>query len=162
MKFEFIEFKPSNMATLSSIESFLAPKQLAVIGVSRNPKKFGRVVFESLKEKGFSVYPVNPHTDNLNGEPCYKDINSLPDEVDRVYIVTPPEKTAESVRGVLNKGIKNIWIQQNSESSEALEMIRDTDVNLIHNQCILMYANPVKGAHRLHRFFNKLFGKYPK
>lgn len=150
------------MTTLSSINSFLAPKQLAVIGVSRNPKKFGRLVYEALKDKGFTVYPVNPNTENLNGDPCFKDISSLPGQVNRVYIVTPPEKTAENVRLAIDKGIKNIWIQQRSDTEQALEMIRDTDVNLIHNQCILMYADPVKGVHKFHRFLNKLFGKYPK
>ncbi len=62
----------------------------------------------------------------------------------------------------LDKGIRNIWIQQRSDTGEALELLKDTDVNLIHNQCILMYAGPVKGPHKFHRFINKVFGKYPK
>ncbi len=150
------------MTTLATIESFLSPKKLAIIGVSRNPKKFGRQVYDALKEKGFFVYGVNPNAENLNGDPCYPDIASLPDEVDRVFIVTPPEKTAENVSMALDKGIKNIWIQQKSDTSEALELLNDKDVNLIHNQCLLMYASPVKGPHNFHRFLNKVFGKYPK
>jgi predicted CoA-binding protein len=150
------------MTSLATIESFLSPKKLAVVGVSRNPKKFGRVVYDALKEKGFTVYGVNPNTESLDGDSCYPDISSLPAEADRLYIVTPPEKTAESVRQALEKGIRNIWIQQRSDTGEALELLKDKDVNLIHNQCILMYADPVKGAHKFHRFLNKLFGKYPK
>lgn len=150
------------MTTLALIESFLSPKKLAIIGVSRNPKKFGRQVYDALKEKDFTVYGVNPNAENLNGDPCYKDIASLPAEVDRLFFVTPPEKTAENIRMALDKGIKNIWIQQRSDTGEALELLEDTDVNLIHNQCILMYASPVKGPHKFHRFLNKVFGKYPK
>jgi predicted CoA-binding protein len=150
------------MTTLASIESFLSPKKLAIIGASRNPKKFGRHVYDALKEKGFEVYGVNPNAENLNGDPCYRDITTLPDEVDRVFIVTPPEKTAENVRQALDKGIKHIWIQQRSDTSEALELLKETDVNLIFNQCILMYAAPVKGAHKFHRFLIRVFGKYPK
>lgn len=150
------------MTTLALIESFLSPKKLAIIGVSRNPKKFGRQVYDALKEKDFTVYGVNPNAENLNGDPCYKDIASLPAEVDRLFFVTPPEKTAENIRMALDKGIKNIWIQQRSDTGEALELLKDTDVNLIHNQCILMYASPVKGPHKFHRFLNKVFGKYPK
>ena len=150
------------MTTLATIESFLSTRKLAIIGVSRNPKKFGRQVYDALKKKGFTVYGVNPNAENLNGDPCYKDIASLPDEVDRVFIVTPPEKTAENVSMALDKGIKNIWIQQKSDTGEALELLKDKDVNLIHNQCLLMYASPVKGPHKFHRFLNKVFGKYPK
>jgi predicted CoA-binding protein len=150
------------MTTLESIEAFLAPKKMAVIGVSRNPKKFGRQVYNALKEKGFTVYGVNPNTETLDGDPCYPNIASLPAEADRVFIVTPPEKTAENVRMALDKDIRNIWIQQRSDTGEALELLKDTEVNLIHNQCILMYAGPVKGPHKFHRFINKVFGKYPK
>ena len=150
------------MTSLASIESFLSPKKMAIIGASRNPKKFGRQVYDALKKKGFTVYGVNPNTEDLDGDPCYKDIASLPAEVDRVFIVTPPEKTAENVRMALDKGIRNIWIQQRADSSEALDLLKDKDVNLVHNQCILMYAGPVKGPHAFHRFINKVFGKYPK
>jgi len=150
------------MTSLAAIESFLSPKKLAIIGASRNPKKFGRQVYDALKQKGFTVYGVNPNAEDLDGDPCYKDIASLPAEVDRVFIVTPPEKTVENVRMALDKSIRNIWIQQRSDTSEALELLKDTDTNLIHNQCILMYATPVKGPHKFHRFLNKVFGKYPK
>ncbi len=128
----------------------------------RNERSVQKLQWQALKKKGFTVYGVNPNAENLNGDPCYKDIASLPDEVDRVFIVTPPEKTAENVSMALDKGIKNIWIQQKSDTGEALELLKDKDVNLIHNQCLLMYASPVKGPHKFHRFLNKVFGKYPK
>ena len=79
------------MTSLAAIESFLSPKKLAIIGASRNPKKFGRQVYDALKQKGFTVYGVNPNAEDLDGDPCYKDIASLPAEVDRLFFVTPPE-----------------------------------------------------------------------
>ena len=149
------------MASLAAIESFLSTKKLAIAGVSRNPKKFGRQVYNALKKKGFAVYGVNPHATDLDGDTCYPDIKALPADVDRVFIVTPPEETAESVKQALDRGITNIWIQQRSDTGEAIDLLNGKDVNLIHNQCILMYAAPVKGPHRFHRFINKVFGKYP-
>ena len=149
------------MTTLSSIKTFLKPKQLAIAGVSRNPKKFGRQVYEHLKKGGYNCYPVNPNLENLDGTEIYKSINDLPPEVDRILIVTPQERTAESVKQALDRGIRNIWIQQRSESTEALDLMVDKDVNLIHNKCIFMFAEPVKGPHAFHRFINKLFGSYP-
>lgn len=149
------------MASLAAIESFLSTKKLAIVGVSRNPKKFGRHVYNALKKKEYTVFGVNPNAVDLDGDTCYPDIKSLPSEVDRVFIVTPPEETAESVKQALDRGITNIWIQQRSDTGEALELLKGKDANLIHNQCILMYAAPVKGPHRFHRFINKVFGKYP-
>ncbi|MFC2115019.1 CoA-binding protein [Bacteroidota bacterium] len=150
------------MTTLSSIQSFLQPKQLAIAGVSRNPKKFGRHVYEHLKEHGYKLYPVNPNMEDLDGEVCYKSISDLPGEVDRIYIVTPQKETAESVRQSIDKGIRKIWIQQRSETPETLELMKDQDIDLIYKKCILMFAEPVKGPHAFHRLINKLFGSYPK
>jgi predicted CoA-binding protein len=150
------------MTGLSSIRSFLEPRELAVAGVSRNPKKFGRYVYEHLRTNGYKVYPVNPNTDNLDGAACYRNILDLPDHVDRVYIVTPPEQTAECVRQCLQRGIRNIWIQQRSDSKETLDLLKDEDLSLIRNRCIMMFADPVKGAHAFHRFMARLFGSYPR
>ena len=150
------------MTTLSSIQSFLETKEFAIAGVSRNPKKFGRHVYEHLKDNGYKIYPVNPNMEDINGETCYKSIQDLPENVDRIFIVTPARETEESVRLSLEKGIRNIWIQQRSDTPQALDLLKDQQVNLIHNKCIFMFADPVSGPHKFHRFINKLFGSYPK
>ncbi len=150
------------MTTLSSIQSFLSTKELAIAGVSRDPKKFGRQVYEHLKANGYTLYPVNPHVDSLGGEQCFRSIPDLPGQVDRIFIVTPPQETAGIVRQCLDRGIRNFWIQQRSDTAETLEMLRDPNVNLIHNKCIFMFAEPVKGAHAFHRFLSRIFGSYPK
>lgn len=150
------------MSTLSSIQTFLEPKELAIAGVSRNPKKFGRQVYEHLKKNKYKIYPVNPNMEDIDGEKCYKSIGELPDGVDRIIIVTPARETEESVRLSLKKGIRHFWIQQYSDSPEALELLKDQDVNLISRKCIFMFAEPVRGPHKIHRCINKLFGAYPK
>jgi len=53
------------MIALNTVESFLSHKELAFCGASRNPKKFGRVVYDTLKERGFKLYPVHPFTDEI-------------------------------------------------------------------------------------------------
>ena len=150
------------MSILASIQSFLEPKRFAIAGVSRNPKKFGRQVYEHLKENGYTIYPVNPHVDSINGSHCYTSIRDLPGEVDRIFIVTPPGQTADCVRQALEKGIQHIWIQQRSETTEAMDLLKDQNVNLIYNRCIFMFAEPVKGGHAFHRFLSRLFGSYRK
>ena len=38
-----------------------------MVGVSRNPKKFGYTAFKELKEKGMKIIPVNPEADEIMG-----------------------------------------------------------------------------------------------
>jgi predicted CoA-binding protein len=150
------------MTKLSSIQEFLKPKELAVCGVSRNKKKFGRVIYDTLKERGFKVYGINPHMTDIDGEPCFTDVSQLPINVKYLLIATPRNQTEEVVAKAIKKGINNIWIQQMSESASAIELAEKSGINLIKKECILKFAEPITGIHKFHQFLNKLFGSYPK
>jgi predicted CoA-binding protein len=150
------------MVTLNEIQSFLAPRKMAVAGVSRNPKKFGGAIFKELIEKGFDMYPINPNAKEIQGQKCYKSVEELPADVEHLLIVTPKYETEVVARAAIRKGIKMIWIQQQSHTPEAVKVIEDAGIQLIHKKCIMMFASPVKSVHSFHRFFVKAFGGYPK
>ena len=150
------------MTTLNEIQKFLEPKKLAVAGASRNPKKFGGAIFKELKEKGFDLYPVNPNADEIQGVQCYKSIAELPDDVTHLYIVTQKVETQQIVDAAIEKGIKMIWMQQKSETPEAVKTAEDAGIIVISQRCLFMFVDPVGGPHAFHRFFTKLFGGYPK
>lgn len=150
------------MTTLNDIQKFLDPKKIAIAGVSRNPKKFGGAVFKELKEKGYELYPVNPNAEEIQGVKCYSDVSNLPENVKHLFIVTPRQETAAIANAAVKKGMEMVWIQQKSDTPEAVKTIEDAGIPLIYKRCILMFADPVKGPHGFHRFFVKLFGSYPK
>ncbi len=52
---------------MKNVSRFLSLEKYAVAGVSRDPKKFGHVMFKSLREKGMDVVPVNPGADMISG-----------------------------------------------------------------------------------------------
>jgi predicted CoA-binding protein len=149
------------MATKQQIEQFLSMEPIAMAGVSRNPKKFGRMAFEELTRKGLQVIPVNPNIDSINGVTCYVDIQHLPDDVKSLVIMTKKDQTAKTVEAALAKGIQNIWIQQSSDTPEALALLKGKDINLITRQCILMHHKP-DSFHRFHRNILRIFGGLPK
>jgi predicted CoA-binding protein len=147
---------------MDRIHDFLEPKKMAVAGASRNPKKFGGMVFTELRKRGFDLLPVNPETGELNGVPCFPSVKALPPGVERLYIVTPAAQTAGVVRDALAYGIKKIWIQQKSDTPEALELARQGGAEVIHGRCMMMFAEPVSGVHSFHRWISRLFGQYPR
>ncbi len=149
-------------ATRKSIDAFLSSRKIAIAGVSRDPKKFGHQVFKQLKEKGFEVYPINPNTDSLAGTPCFRSVSSLPLHVHNLLIITPKKQTRDVVAEAMSKGIDNIWIQQMSDTPEAIELTKAHTVNLVTGACILMHTDPVTGIHKFHRSLARLFGFYPK
>lgn len=150
------------MNTLNEINDFLEPQKIAIAGVSRNPKKFGAVVFKELSGKGYQLFPINPNAEEINGAKCYSSVAELPGDVHHLLVVTPKKQTEAVVRQAIEKGIKRIWIQQGSDTPEAVEMARKAGIPLVYKKCILMFADPVSGVHGFHRFLSKMFGGYPK
>jgi len=147
--------------TLKQIEEFIASGPIAMVGVSRNPKKFGFTAFRELKEKGMNIIPVNPYADRIHGEKTYPDLKSVPDEAKGVIIMTQKSQTAGVVREALGKGFKHIWVQQMSESKEALAELDGSGINFITGQCILMHYKP-NNIHKFHGKLKKFFGGFPK
>jgi uncharacterized protein len=150
------------MNTLNEISDFLQTKKLAIAGASRNPKKFGGMVLAELKKKGFELYPVHPVAKEIEGIPCFSSVNELPGDVDHLYIVTPRNQTTVIMEQALKHGIKKIWIQQKSETPEALEMAKKQNIPVISGRCIMMFSEPVGGFHGFHRWLTRIFGGYPK
>lgn len=149
------------MNTLKQINQFLDNQPIAMVGVSRNPKKFGYTAFKELKEKGMKIIPVNPEADEIMGEKSYRNVAALPDNVKGIIVITKKDKTAAVVKEAIAKGIKEIWIQQMADTNEALGELKGSDINYITGECILMYYKP-HSIHKFHANLKKLFRRFPK
>jgi uncharacterized protein len=151
------------MVTKKQINAFFEGRSVAIAGVSRDKKKFGFQVFKTMKEKGsLELFPVNPNADEILGHTCYHSIGDLPDGVQSIVILTRKDKTEQAVTDALQKGMKNIWIQQMSQTPEALRIAGESGANVIHGKCIMMFAEPVSGVHKFHRALSGFFGRLPK
>jgi len=150
------------MADKQIVEKFTACKKIAVAGVSRDSKKFGTAVYKELKAKGYELFPINPNMENLNGDTCYPDLKSLPETVDGLLCVVPPAQTEKLLQEAHQTGINLVWMQQGSASKAAIQYCKDNNIDEVHGECILMFAEPVASFHKFHRWIWKILGKLPK
>ncbi len=146
------------MTTKAEIAEFVAQRALAVVGVSRTPSKFSNAAFKELKQKGYTVYAVNPAGGSVEGEPLYPSLAELPGPVGGAVIFVKPDKAAAVVQECAAQGIQRVWLQQGAQSEDALKLCAEKGMQAISGECILMYAGQ-SGFHGFHRFFRELFGK---
>jgi len=86
-------------AIMDAAAEFLGHERIAVTGVSRDPKGHGsNTVYKRLRQRGYSVFAVNPNADEVEGDPCYHNLASIPGGVDAVVIGTRPELAEATVR----------------------------------------------------------------
>ncbi len=150
------------MPTMHDIDDFLSQKRIAFVGVSRDPKQFANMVYRTLKQRGYQLYPVNPNTDQTEGDRCYPSVTQLPGLVDGALVMLPPSATTEVVRQCAEASIPRVWLGLQSVSPEAVQLAREKGIAVIDGACPMMFAEPVGFGHRCHRFILKLTGSLPK
>ena len=118
-------------------QKMLESKVWAVIGASDNPDKFGNKTYRMLKDKGYTVYPVNPVKENICGDKCYRSISSLPQKPDVLNMVVAPEIGLSVIEEAAALGVKNIWLQPGTYNQELLNLIGEKGLNHVLN-CVLV------------------------
>ncbi len=113
-------------------------KTIAVVGVSKDEKKFGFKVFKDMIKKNQKVYGINPKADFILGRRIYSKIQDIPEKPDLVITVVPPEVTEKIVDDCISIGIKEIWMQPGSESEKAIKKAQDNKISVIYNACIML------------------------
>jgi uncharacterized protein len=121
------------------IGAFLQGSPFAVVGASVSREKYGNIVLRRYWQAGRTAYPVNPSATLVEGVRCYPDLQSLPESVHGVSIVTPPSVSAAVVDEALKLGIQYLWFQPGAEHDAAIDKARSAGVHVIaHGPCVLV------------------------
>jgi uncharacterized protein len=145
--------------------AFLANERVAVTGVSRTPKDHGsNTVYKRLRQRGYEVFAVNPNADEVEGDPCYQDLKSIPGGVQAVVIGTRPEIAEDTMRECDELGIKHVWMHRGpgagSVSDAATAYGRQHGIAVIDGGCPLMFGPTADFGHRIMRLM--FAGHVPK
>jgi uncharacterized protein len=146
---------------------FLTIERVAVTGVSRHPQGHGsNVVYQRLRERGYDVFAVNPNADEVEGDPCYHDLRSIPGGVEAVVIGTRPERADETMRACAELGIEHVWMHRGpgggSVSRSATDYGREHGIAVIDGGCPCMFGPTADLGHKAMRFVFTLSGNVPK
>lgn len=142
-----------------SIQEFINCKRLAVVGFSRNSRKFGNAAYKELRERGYEVFAVHPEEKEIAGVTCYPNLTALKDRVDGLLVSVSSKHVIPVLEEAASINLKNVWLQQGAESKEVIATAKQLGLNFVSGKCILMYALPVKSIHRFHRGIMKFFGR---
>lgn len=155
------------MRTKDAAERFLACRRVAVTGVSREPAGHGsNIVYQRLRDRGYEVFPVNPHADTVEGDPCYPTLSAIPGGVEAVVIATSSQHAEGTMKECAELGISQVWMHRSfgpgSVSDAATAFGREHDISVIDGGCPLMYGPTADGGHRVMCRVLTWFGKVPR
>jgi acetyl coenzyme A synthetase (ADP forming)-like protein len=135
-------------AAVAAVSRFLAPRSVAVVGASRRRGTIGGEILHNLIEGGFTgrLYPVNPHTDTLQGLTAYRTVGQIPDPVDLAVVVVPAARVADVARQCADAGVRALLViaagfgetgaDGGARQRELLAVCRASGMRLIGPNCL--------------------------
>lgn len=151
------------------VKDFLAQEKIAVVGVSDKRETGCNAGYRKFKEAGYKVFAVNPRIASFEGDPCYPDLNSIPEKPDAVFILTNPQVTEQIVQQCVELGVGRVWMHclmgtkpglaagTTSVSQEAVESCRANGITVIPGACPNQYLKPDFG-HKMMRVIFRTMG----
>ncbi|PZS26808.1 MAG: CoA-binding protein [Pseudonocardiales bacterium] len=111
---------------------------ITVVGASRAPEKAAHFVPQHMQEHGWRIIPVNPIADEILGEPVYRALADVPEQVGLVNVFRPSEKTEDIARQAVAAGASALWLQLHIASAEARQIARDAGLLYVENRCLII------------------------
>jgi predicted CoA-binding protein len=119
------------------IKTIYALKNIAVVGMSKNPEKAAHYVPKYLAEQGYNVIPINPTTDEILGKKCYPSLLEVQVPIDIVDVFRPSDQVKPVVDDAIKIKPKVIWLQEGIHDPEAESLAKKAGIDIVFNRCML-------------------------
>ena len=119
-------------------ELFVSYRTIAIVGVSTDPNKDSNRIMKFIRNTGYKVYPVNPHTENkiINGEKVYKNLEDINDYVGIVNVFRPNEEVEDIAKQTIKINANVLWLQLGIHNENAAKLVSENKIYYISNKCI--------------------------
>ncbi|VVC06369.1 Acetate--CoA ligase [ADP-forming] [uncultured archaeon] len=123
--------------TDEQIKKFYSLKNIAVVGMSRNPEKAAHYVPKYLSENGFNIIPVNPTAEEILGIKCYSTLLDVQMDIDIVDVFRPTDQVKAVIEEAIKIKPKVIWLQEGIHNPEAESLAQNAGIEVVFNRCML-------------------------
>jgi hypothetical protein len=104
---------------------------VAVLGASRDRRKYGNKAVRAYVESGYTVYPVNPKEETIEGLKAYPTLEAIAAQVDFVSLYVPPVIGLKLLPSIAAKKPREVWLNPGSESEELIDSAVDLHLRTI-------------------------------
>jgi predicted CoA-binding protein len=119
------------------IKEIFSLKNVAVVGMSKNPNKAAHYVPKYLSEQGYNIIPINPTRNEILNKKSYQSVSEVDQPIDIVDVFRPSDQVLPVVEEAIKMKPKVIWLQQGIHNEEAEELARKEGIKVVFNRCML-------------------------
>ncbi len=107
-------------------------RTVAVVGAGPERRKFGNKSVRAHLAAGFTVYPIHPSAETVEGLPAFRSVADVPvEKLDRVTVYLPPAVGLTVLPAIAAKNPGEVWFNPGADSPEVLAEARRLGLNAI-------------------------------
>ncbi len=111
-------------------------RRIAMVGVSGNPTRASYRALVHMRSKGYTVYPVNPGSEEILGLRCYRSLREIGAPVDIVDIFRRGETVLPLVDEARAIGARVFWMQIGVINEQAARAAARAGMEVVMDRCV--------------------------
>lgn len=121
----------------SEVKGILRLRNVAVVGISRDPAKPAHFVPKYLKQHGYHIIPVNPSAQEILALRCYKSLLDVKEPIDIVDVFRPSMDVPPVVDAAIKNEAKVVWLQEGIHNPKSEEDAMRHGIEVVWNRCMM-------------------------
>jgi predicted CoA-binding protein len=97
---------------------------IAIIGASSRQHKFGNKALRAFRAQGYTVVPINPREQVVEGERAYASVLDYPGPIDEATLYVPAETGVRVMDDIAAKGIGIVWLNPGADHPSVVARAR--------------------------------------
>ena len=119
------------------IQKIFGMNTIAVVGMSPKPERPSNYVAMYMKEKGYTIYPVNPGHREIAGLRCFPNLLEIPVDLDVINVFRRPEHILPIAKATIEICAKALWLQDGVINEAAAQLAEEAGLMVVMNDCML-------------------------
>ena len=106
-----------------------------MVGLSSDWSRPSNFVAKYLLDRGFTIIPVNPKNEEILGQKCYPNLESIAVPIDIVDLFQRSDRVEPFVDSAITIDTKLVWMQLGVVTEKAAQKARDAGLEVVMNRC---------------------------
>src|SRR5262245_45239015 len=105
---------------------------VAIIGASRNRKKFGNKSVRAHAKAGWTVFHIHPSATRIEQLLAYRSVTTIPVlPIDRISVYLPPAVVIRLLDEITQAQTKEVWLNPGSYDDEVIAIAKDHGLSVV-------------------------------
>jgi hypothetical protein len=105
---------------------------IAILGASPDRRKFANKCVRAYLAAGWTVYPVHPTAETVEGLPVVRSVAELPvSAVDRVSVYLPPSVGVTALETIGSKQVGEVWLNPGADAPAVITKAEELGLKVV-------------------------------